>query len=114
MARTQALPLVGTMTNRDSTSCRNDSRLTSSRIRPLLASVANSSKLISQIAKPFAFLRASSMAALARAEICFWSNASRDYLVSIHQNHFRSPHSSAEIAGETTSPVMAPLPAIKL
>ena len=39
-----------------------------SRIRPLLATVANSSKVISEIAKPVAFLRASLIPVLAFPE----------------------------------------------
>ncbi len=46
-------------------------------IRPLLASVANSNKVISEIAKPSAFLRALSIAVLAFLEIRSWSNASQ-------------------------------------
>jgi hypothetical protein len=55
-------------TNRDSTSGKKDSMLMVRRIRPLLAVVANSNKLISEIAKPLAFLRAWLISVLAFPE----------------------------------------------
>ena len=77
MACAHARLLIGKTTNRASTSCRNDSRLMLSRMRPFFTSMANSKRVMSQIAKPPSFLRAPSIAALAFCEIWSWSNASQ-------------------------------------
>src|SRR5712671_4418170 len=51
MARTHAEPLISRTTNRASTSCRKDSRLILSWMRTLLASVANSKRVMPETAK---------------------------------------------------------------
>src|SRR6266478_8935649 len=65
MARAQARLLIGRTTKRDSISCRTDSRLRPTWMRPLLARVVNSRRVISQMAMPSAFFREASIAALA-------------------------------------------------
>lgn len=79
---------------------------------PLLASVVNSKRLMSEIAMPSPFSRARSMAFRAFRESRLGSNASQTTHVRIDENHLRLPQSS--IAGEMTSPVIAPLPRRKL
>ena len=76
-ALTHTRPVIGRTTNRRSTSDRNDSRLMSSRIRPLLESVDNSRSVMSEMARPFAVWRASSIAALAFLESRVGSRASQ-------------------------------------
>jgi len=61
-ARTHARPLIGRIMNRASTSRKKDSRRMSRRMRLLFERVANSSKVMSEMANPSPFRRASLMA----------------------------------------------------
>lgn len=64
-ARAQAFAVMGRTRNLDSSSSRKDSRLVSKRSFFLLAIIASSSSVISQIAKPEPVVRALSIAAWA-------------------------------------------------
>jgi len=114
MARAHARPLIGKTTNRASTSSRKDSKLMSMRMRPLLTSVANSNKVISEIAKPSAFLR--TLIDRGPGLLGEWILVKRqpDNDMRIAENHSSSPHSPGEPAGETTSPAITPSPAREL
>jgi hypothetical protein len=83
-------------------------------MRPLRASVANSCKVISEIAEPAALSRAWSMATLSLSGKFVLIERKPDDDVGINQNHLSSPHSSGEIAAETMSSIIVPFPARKL
>jgi hypothetical protein len=92
MARAHARPRMGRTPNRDWTSCRKDSRLMSRRIRPLLASVANSKRVISEIAKPSAFLARFVDCSPCLPGDLILVKRQPDHDMRINQNHLSSPH----------------------
>jgi hypothetical protein len=75
-------------------------------IRPLFASVANSKRVMTEIAKPPAFLRSSSIAARAFHDNLGGVRRNPEHNLRVEQNHARLLHSRSGNAGETTSPVI--------